>query len=161
MVVNTDEKDLSEANKIEGKWAKILEKDKFEILVICAKLEEELSSLTKGERLEYLMEHGIKSSGLDRLITKAYHALRLISFLTAGEIEVKAWTIKKGISASSAAGVVHSDFEKNFIKADVVDINNFIKFEGWKKCRELGKVRVEGKDYIVKDGDVIEFRIGT
>ena len=85
----------------------------------------------------------------------------LITFLTAGEKEVRAWTIKKGINAQEAAGVIHTDFIKKFIKADVVDFEDFVSNGGWKKCRDEGKVRSEGRDYIVKDGDVIEFKIGS
>jgi ribosome-binding ATPase YchF (GTP1/OBG family) len=109
----------------------------------------------------YLKELGVEKSGLERLIKKAFTTLGLISFLTAGEKEVRAWTIKKGWSALSASGVIHTDFVKNFIKADIVDFNDFIKFGGWKGSRENGKARSEGKEYIIKDGDVIEFKIGN
>ncbi|RJQ37492.1 redox-regulated ATPase YchF [Candidatus Microgenomates bacterium] len=131
-----------------------------DIVVICAKIEAELSELSKEEQKQYLADLGLKESGLERLIKKAYETLGLISFLTAGEKEVRAWTIKKGSTAPSAAGVIHTDFIKNFIKAEVVSFNDFISNNGWKSSREKGKARMEGKDYIMKDGDVVEFKIG-
>lgn len=128
---------------------------------INAKLEEELADFDDTERKEYLESVGIKETGLDKLVRAAYELLGLISFLTAGTKEVRAWTIKKGTSAPQAAGVIHTDFEKKFIKADVVAYEDFISLGGWKKSRELGKVRSEGRDYIIKDGDVVEFKIGS
>ena len=103
----------------------------------------------------------MEESGLDRLIKLAYKTLGLISFLTAGEKEVRAWTIRDGINAQEAAGVIHTDFIKKFIKADVVDFDQFVDNGGWKANRELGHVRSEGRDYIMKDGDVVEFKIGS
>ena|SRR3989344_1711444 len=127
---------------------------------ISAKIEQELSELTEEEQKEYLLDLGLKESGLERLIQKAYEALGLISFLTAGEKEVRAWTIEKGTNAQNAAGTIHNDFIKNFIKAEVVSYQNFVEIGGWKKVRELGKARFEGKEYIMQDGDVVEFKIG-
>ena len=117
-----------------------------------------MASLDPDEQKAYLKELGLEASGLDRLIQKAYETLGLISFLTCGTKEVRAWTIKKGTLAPQTAGVIHTDFEKKFIKADVVSFN---EFEGWKKAREIGKVRSEGKAYIVQNGDVIEFKVGS
>ncbi len=130
-------------------------------LAISAKIESELTSLPEDEQKEYLKELGMESSGLDRLIQKAYDMLGLISFLTCGEKEVRAWTIEKGMSAQKAAGVIHTDFEKKFIKADVVAYDTFVDLGGWKNSREKGKVRQEGRDYIMSDGDIVEFKIGT
>lgn len=127
---------------------------------ISAKIEQELSELTEEEQKEYLDDLGLKESGLERLIKKAYQTLNLISFLTAGEKEVRAWTIERGTNAQNAAGVIHTDFIKNFIKAEVVSYQDFVQFKGWKGSRENGKARMEGRDYIVKDGDVVEFKIG-
>lgn len=131
------------------------------ITVICAQIESDLAGLTEDEQKEYLKDLGLESSGLERLIQKAYSTLGLISFLTAGEKEVRAWTIKKGISAQMAAGEIHTDFIKKFIKAEVVAYNDFVEFGGWKGSREKGKARLEGKDYIMHDGDVVEFKIGA
>lgn len=131
------------------------------VCVIDAKLEADLGQFAPAEREEYLRSLGIKDSGVDQLIKISYSALGLISFLTCGEKEVRAWTITRGLKAPQAAGVIHTDFEKNFIKAEVVDYKNFIEVGGWKKARELGKVRLEGKEYEMKDGDVVEFKVGV
>lgn len=130
-------------------------------LMISAKIESELAGLPIDEQKEYLVSMGLVSSGLDRLIKKAYEMLGLISYLTCGLKEVRAWTITDGMTARKASGVIHTDFEKKFIKADVVGYSDFITIGGWKKARETGKVRQEGRDYIVRDGDVIEFKIGA
>jgi ribosome-binding ATPase len=130
-------------------------------LQISAKIESELAGLSPGEQKEYLLSLGLSASGLDRLIRLAYQKLGLISFLTCGVKEVRAWTIEKGMNAQKASGVIHTDFEKKFIKADVISYKDFVAGQGWKKARETGLIRQEGRDYIVKDGDVIEFKIGA
>ena len=130
-------------------------------LVICAKLEEELVDLSEEDRREYLKELGIEETGLERLIKKAYHLLGLASFLTAGKKEVRAWTIKQGMKAPQAAGVIHTDFEKNFIRAEVVEYGKLIEAGSMAVAKKKGWVRTEGKDYIMKDGDVVEFLIGS
>ncbi len=133
----------------------------FDAVVICAQIESELAGLTEEEQREYLHDLGLTQSGLERLIQQAYIRLGLISFLTSGEKEVRAWTIKKGITAQMAAGEIHTDFIKKFIKAEVVGYEDFIENNGWKGAREKGKARLEGKEYIMKDGDVVEFKIGS
>jgi len=130
-------------------------------LVICAKIEEDLADCNEEERREYLESLGIMETGLERLIKKAYSLLGLISYLTAGQKEVRAWTIKKGTKAPQAAGVIHTDFEKNFIRAQVINYNELLVHGSWSKAKEAGKIRTEGKDYIVQDGDVIEFLVGS
>jgi GTP-binding protein YchF len=132
-----------------------------DLLPISAKIESELAELSPDEQLAYLRELGLSASGLDRLIQKAYGTLGLISFLTCGPIEARAWTIERGTKGPQAAGVIHTDFEKKFIKADVCAFDEFVAHGGWKKSREAGKVRSEGKEYVMKDGDVVEFKIGT
>lgn len=132
-----------------------------DIVVICAKIESELATLSDEEAKEYLADLGLEKSGLERLIQKAYAKLGLISFLTAGEKEVKAWTIQKETDAPNAAGAIHTDFTKKFIKAEVISFDDYISSGGRKKAREVGKARLEGRDYIVQDGDVIEFKIGA
>lgn len=129
-------------------------------VVICAKIEEELAALSEEEQKEYLKDLGLEASGLERLIQKAYGTLGLISFLTCGEKEVKAWTIKKDMTAQNAAGTIHNDFIKHFIKAEVIGYEDFVALGGWKKARENGKARFEGREYVMKDGDVVEFKIG-
>lgn len=161
VVLNVDEKDLKDASNLEEKYAKDLGLDKDQVVAICAKTESELSDLSEDDQKVYMEDLGITKSGLERLIKKAFTTLGLITFLTAGEKEVRAWTITKGINAQEAAGVIHTDFIKKFIKADVVDFSEFVSNGGWKACRELGKVRSEGRDYIMKDGDVTEFKIGA
>ncbi|OGM88137.1 redox-regulated ATPase YchF [Candidatus Woesebacteria bacterium RIFOXYD1_FULL_43_18] len=161
IVLNVDESSLGDADNLEAKYAGELKVDKNQIVAICAKTESELSELSEEDQKSYMKDLGITGSGLERLIQKAFATLGLITFLTAGEKEVRAWTIKDGINAQEAAGVIHTDFIKKFIKADVVTFTDFVGNGGWKICRELGKVRSEGRDYTIKDGDVVEFKIGT
>ncbi len=130
-------------------------------LTICAKLEEELADLNETERMEYLKSVGIEETGLERLIKKAYNLLGLISFLTAGKKEVRAWTIKSGTKASQAAGVIHTDFAKNFIRAQVIEYEKLIEAGSYAEAKKRGWIRTEGKDYLVQDGDVVEYLIGS
>jgi len=131
------------------------EKDK---VVLNAKIELELSELPESERADYVKELGIGESGLDALIKKTYEVLGLITFFTSGEMESRGWTIKKGAKAPQAAGVIHTDFEKGFIRAEVISYDDFVKYNGELGAREAGKMRLEGKDYVVQDGDVCHFR---
>ena len=140
---------------------RILKQVQDDGVVICAKLEEELADLSEDDRLEYLKELGIEETGLERLIKKAYALLGLISFLTAGKKEVRAWTIKSGTKAPQAAGVIHTDFEKKFIRAEVVEYGKLVEAGSQVTAKSKGWVRTEGKDYIMKDGDVVEFLIGS
>lgn len=132
-----------------------------EVLVICAKTEEELSQMASEDSAMFLEELGLKESGLNRLIKKSYELLGLISYLTAGEKETRAWTIVKGTKAPQAAGKIHSDFERGFIRAEVVDYETLLECGGYNGAREKGKVRSEGKDYVIKDGDVVLFRFNV
>ncbi|PIT88581.1 MAG: redox-regulated ATPase YchF [Candidatus Magasanikbacteria bacterium CG10_big_fil_rev_8_21_14_0_10_36_32] len=152
-VINVDEK--SEEEMLEQ-----VSPDASQI-VICAKLEEELAELSSEEAVAYLKELGIKESGLDKLIKSGYKLLNLITFLTSGEPETRAWTVRCGAKAPEAAGVIHTDFVKGFIKADVVNCEDFITCGGWNKIKETGKMRMEGKDYVVRDGDVVYFHVST
>lgn len=161
VVLNVDENHLSEAGSITQKYAQELEVSEDQVVVVCAKVESELAALDEEEQKAYLRDLGVEESGLERLAQKAFKTLGLITFLTAGEKEVRAWTINKGIDAQNAAGVIHTDFIKKFIKAEVVKYEDFVSTGGWKKSREAGKARLEGRDYIVQDGDVIEFKIGA
>ncbi|MBR5388389.1 MAG: redox-regulated ATPase YchF, partial [Clostridia bacterium] len=135
--------------------------EKAEYMVICAKTEEELSALPDDEKKLFLSELGETESGLDRLIKTSYRLLGLISYLTAGEKEVRAWTIEKGTKAPQAAGKIHSDFEKGFIRAEIVDYDVLKELGSFNAAKEKGKVRSEGKDYVVKDGDVVLFRFNV
>ena len=126
-----------------------------------AKLENDILALSPAEQKEYLDQYKLSDTGLNRLIKESYKALGLISFLTAGTLEARAWTIQKGWLAPQAAGTIHTDFEKKFIKADIMTYDDFVKCEGWVKAREVGKVVSAGKDYAMRDGDVVEFKIGA
>ncbi|MEX1061826.1 MAG: DUF933 domain-containing protein, partial [Patescibacteria group bacterium] len=159
--LNTDEDKLKDAALYEERFATDLGVGKSQVVAICAKTEMELASLNGDEQEEYLRDLGVEESGLERLIQRAFTTLGLLTFLTAGEKEVRAWTIHKDMAAQAAAGVIHSDFATKFIKADVVPYSTFVEVGGWKKAREEGKVRSEGKNYQVQDGDVVEFKIGA
>ncbi len=126
---------------------------------ISAKLEAELAELSKEESAEYLKSLGLTQTGLDKLVLSSYKLLNLITFLTSGEVETRAWTVKSGAKAPEAAGVIHTDFIKGFIKADVTNWKDFVEFGGWSGIKTSGKLRLEGKEYIVKDGDVVYFHI--
>lgn len=146
---------------ITKEYAKLLGVSSEKLVVISAQIESELAALSEEDQVVYLKDLGLTASGLERLIQKAYGELGLISFLTAGEKEVRAWTIKKGMTAPIAAGEIHTDFTKKFIKAEVVSFSDFVLNNGWKGSRELGKARLEGRDYVMHDGDVVEFKIGA
>ena len=160
VAVNVDENELAKATELEGKYAEMMGVDKDLIVIVSAKTESELCDLSESEQREYLKDLGARESGLERLIGKAYVALGLQSFLTAGELEVRAWTIPVGCLAPEAAGVIHTDFVKHFISAKVCHYSDFIELNGWKGAAERGKVRTEGRNYIIQEGDVIEFMIG-
>ena len=136
-------------------------KEGAKVVTLCAKLEEDLSELEDDDRLALMKDYGIEESGLDKLIKASYSLLGLISYLTAGKDEVRAWTIKKGTKARQAAGKIHTDFERGFIKAEVVSYDDLIKYGSMNATKEKGLVRLEGKDYIVQDGDIILFRFNV
>ena len=132
-----------------------------EVFAVCAQIEEEISELDDDEKKEFLEDLGLKESGLDKLIKASYSLLGLISFLTAGPTETRAWTIRKGTKAPGAAGKIHSDFERGFIKAEVVYYQDLLDCGSYAAAKEKGLVGIEGKDYVVKDGDVILFRFNV
>ena len=131
------------------------------VISLCARIEEELISLPKEERDDFKAELGIKESGLEKLVKASYDLLGLMSYLTAGEKEVRAWTIKKGTKAPQAAGKIHTDFEKGFIKAEIVSYDDLVEAGSFLKAKEKGKVRMEGKEYVMQDGDVVLFRFNV
>jgi GTP-binding protein YchF len=135
--------------------------DDAEVIVVCAKIEEEISELDKEEKKAFLEELGIEESGLDQLIRASYHLLGLATYFTAGEQEVRAWTFKKGMKAPQCAGIIHTDFERGFIRAETVSYEDLVAGGTMVGAREAGKVRLEGKEYLVKDGDVIHFRFNV
>jgi GTP-binding protein YchF len=160
---NVDENTLSDVsgNEMVKVIREIAEKESAECVVISAQLEAELVALPPEERVDYLQSLGVQTSGVDQLIRSAYHLLGLMSFLTAGEKEVKAWTIPQGTRAQTAAGTIHSDIERGFIRAEVVGYNDLITAGSYAAAREKGLLRLEGKDYIMQEGDVVHFRFNV
>ncbi len=162
-VANIGEDDVANANK--NKYVQVVqdfaEKDHAEVVVICARIEEEIAELEPEEKAAFLQELGIQESGLDQMIRKAYHLLGLATFFTAGVQEVRAWTFKKGMKAPQCAGIIHSDFERGFIRAETVSYDDLVAYGSFNKAKEAGKVRLEGKDYIVQDGDIMHFRFNV
>lgn len=161
---NVSEEDLSNdgnSNKYVQQLREFSHTNNSELFVISAKIEEEISELDDEEKELFLSELGVTQSGLDKLITASYSLLGLISFLTAGEQETRAWTINKGMKAPQAAGKIHTDFERGFIKAEVISYDDLINTGSYVKAKEKGLVRLEGKEYIVKDGDIILFRFNV
>jgi GTP-binding protein YchF len=159
-VLNLSDAEAAEADRVieKHKLEKLTSKPRTAIVPFCGKIEAELAELSDAEAAEMMSAYGLKESGRDRLIQASYRLLGLISFLTCGEPEVRAWTIERGMNAQKAAGAIHSDIEKNFIKADVVNWQDLLEAGSFAAARERAKVRLEGKEYIVQDGDVILFR---
>jgi ribosome-binding ATPase len=131
------------------------------VVTICAKIEGEISDLDEEDKMLFLQELGLEEPGLNRVIRAAYDLLGLQTYFTAGVQEVRAWTVKKGATAPQAAGVIHTDFERGFIRAEVITYNDYVQFKGEKGAQEAGKMRLEGKEYIVQDGDVMHFRFNV
>ena len=157
IVCNVDENSLSKGNKY---TASVISKYPDEkIVIICADIEDQIMGLDKEERETFMKEIGLNKTGLNQLIKEGYSLLNLDTFFTSGPEESRAWTIKKNTAAPKAASVIHTDFEKKFIRAEAVTCEDFIKYGSAEKCKENGKLRIEGKDYIVKDGDVLYFRV--
>ena len=157
IVCNVDEESVATGNKYTENVKNNLSKEK--IVIICADIEDQIMGLDKSERESFMKEVGLNKTGLNQLIKEGYELLNLDTFFTSGPEESRAWTIKKNTLAPKAASVIHTDFEKNFIRAEAVTCEDFIKFGSSEKCKENGKLRIEGKDYIVKDGDVLYFRV--
>ena len=157
IVCNVDEKNLSEGNQHTKQIYNKFPNEK--ILNICADIEDQLSGLSKSEKEEFMKDIGLNKTGINKLIREGYQLLKLNTFFTSGPQESRAWTIKKDTLAPKAAGIIHTDFEKNFIRAEAITCEDFIKFGSAEKCKENGKLRIEGKDYVVKDGDVLYFRV--
>ncbi len=158
---NTDEDGLLEDNDYVKAIKAHAAKSGFEVITLCAKIEEELVELEEEEAKEFLTDLGVEESGLEKIIHTAFAKLNLISYFTAGVMEVRAWTITKGWAAPKAASVIHNDFEKGFIRAEVIAYEDFINYKGENGAKEAGKMRLEGKEYIVNDGDVMHFRFNV
>ena len=161
-VCNVDETAAKTGNQYSDMIQKIAESEGAEMLVIAAKTEEDIASLeTYEDKKMFLDELGLEESGVNRLIKKAYELLNLETFITAGEMEVKAWTYHKGWKAPQCAGVIHTDFEKGFIRAEVIKYDDYIKYGSEAAVREAGKFGIEGKEYVVQDGDIMHFRFNV
>ena len=160
---NVEESALADIdhNSMVNSVREVAAKEAAECVVICAQLEADLVALPPEERVDYLHSLNVKTSGVDQLIKSAYHLLGLMSFLTAGEKEVRAWTIPQGTRAQTAAGTIHSDIERGFIRAEIVSYNDLIAVGSYATAREKGLLRLEGKDYIMQEGDVVHFRFNV
>jgi len=162
-VANVGEDDIADIanNDYVNRVREFAEQDNAEVVVVSAKIKEEIAQLEQDEKDEFLKELGIQQSGLDQLIKASYDLLGLATYFTAGEQEVRAWTFKKGMKAPQAAGIIHTDFERGFIRAEVVSYDDLMEAQSMAQARENGKIRLEGKDYEVQDGDVIHFRFNV
>ena len=159
IVCNVDEDSLATGNKFTESVVSKYQNEK--VIIVCADIEDQIMGLDKDERESFMKEVGLDKTGLNKLIREGYELLGLNTFFTSGPEESRAWTIKKNTLAPKAAGVIHTDFEKNFIRAETVSCEDFVKFGSAEKCKESGKLRIEGKDYVVKDGDVLYFRVNS
>ncbi len=158
---NVDEDGLEEDNEYVKTLKEYASKHNREVIKLCAKIEEEMVSFDEEEKKEMLESLGVEESGLDQIIQKGFEKLGLMSYFTAGVKEVRSWTIKRGTTAPKAAAVIHNDFEKGFIRAEVISYNDFVECGGEQGAKEAGKMRLEGKEYIVEDGDVMHFRFNV
>ena len=158
---NVSEFDLKDGNDYTKQVEEYAKTHGAEMVVITAKIEEELADLGKEEAQEYLNELGIEDSGINRMIKSVYQLLNLRTFITAGEKEVRAWTITAGTKAPQAAGVIHTDFEKGFIRAEITPYKDFVELGSYAACKDKGVTRLEGKDYIIQDGDLVHFRFAV
>lgn len=161
-VANVDESSIHTGNVFVDRLRDKVKEENAEVIILCAAIESQIAELDDAEEKElFLGEYGLKESGLNRLIYGAYSLLNLITYFTAGVQEVRAWTIRKGWKAPQAAGVIHTDFERGFIKAEVIAIADYKQFKTEAGCRENGKISIEGKEYVVQDGDIMHFRFNV
>jgi GTP-binding protein YchF len=161
-VANVDEQSVTTGNHHVERLRQHIQHEGAELLMVCAAIEAQIAELeSEAEREEFLRSYGLEESGLKRLIQACYRLLNQITYFTAGEKEVRAWTIRKGWKAPQAAGVIHSDFERGFIRAEVIKLSDYQQYKTEQGCREAGKMAVEGKDYVVQDGDIMHFRFNV
>ncbi|KKU10837.1 MAG: redox-regulated ATPase YchF [Spirochaetes bacterium GWB1_48_6] len=161
IALNVGETDMVRADELEKEYAKLFAVSSDQVIAICAKTEMEIAGLSESEQQEYLQGIGVTKSGLERIIAKAFATLGLSTFLTAGEKEVRAWTIEKSMTAPQAAGVIHTDFEQQFIRMDVIPWDKLIEAGGWVLARQKGLIRSEGKEYVLRNGDVVIVKHGA
>ena len=161
-VANVDEASIQDGNKYVDQLREKVKEENAEVIILCAAIESQIAEFEDLDEKElFLGEYGLEESGLNKLISAAYSLLDLITYFTAGVQEVRAWTIKKGWKAPQAAGVIHTDFERGFIKAEVIKLADYQQFKTEAGCRENGKISIEGKEYVVKDGDIMHFRFNV
>ncbi len=160
-IANVDEAGLSVENEYLKAVRALAAEEKAEVVPVCAAIEAEIGQLDDADKAEFLKDLGLEEPGLDRVIRAAYSLLGLQTYFTAGVQEVRAWTVKIGATAPQAAGVIHTDFEKGFIRAETIAYNDYIQYKGEAGCKEAGRLRLEGKEYIVKEGDVLHFRFNV
>ena len=160
-VSNVKENEITSENQYVKKVRDYASKKQAEVIVVCAKIEEELSELDEEDKILFLQDLGLNESGLDQLIRATYSLLGLATYFTEGKDEVRAWTFKKGMKAPECAGIIHTDFERGFIKAEVISYDDFAALKSEKAVREAGKLRLEGKDYVMQDGDICLFRFNV
>ncbi len=159
-VANVDEMHL-QGNDYTARLAALAEREQASMVILCAEIESELAQLDAADQTEFLQDLGLAEAGLNRLIRAGYELLDLITFFTVGPKEARAWTVSRGATAPNAAGRIHTDFERGFIRAEVIAFDDFIRYAGEQGCKEVGKLHVEGKDYIVKEADVMHFRFNV
>lgn len=161
-VANVDEASIHMGNQYVEALKNLVQHENAEVVIISAAIEAQIAELeNESDRQEFLKEYGLEESGLNKLIRACYHLLNLITYFTAGEKEVRAWTIARGWKAPQAAGVIHSDFEKGFIRAEVIKLTDYQQYKTEQACKEAGKVAIEGKEYVVEDGDIMHFRFNV
>jgi GTP-binding protein ychF len=161
-VCNVDEGSAASGNAYVEQVREAVKEEEAEILVVAAQTEADIAELeTYEERQEFLQEAGLEESGVNRLIKAAYKMLQLETFITAGEMEVKAWTFHKGWKAPQCAGVIHTDFERGFIRAEIIKYDDYISYGSEAGVREAGKLHIEGKEYVMQDGDIVYFRFNV
>lgn len=161
-VTNVEEAAAVEGNELVNKFKDYVKEEEAEVIVVSAAIESQIAEFDDAEeKAMFLGEYGLTESGLNKLIRASYSILDLITYFTAGKQEVRAWTIKKGWKAPQAAGVIHTDFEKGFIKAEVIKLDDYQKYKTEQACKEAGKISIEGKEYVVKDGDIMHFRFNV
>ncbi|GIV35687.1 MAG: hypothetical protein KatS3mg032_0066 [Cyclobacteriaceae bacterium] len=161
-VANVDENSVTAGNAHVKKLQEHIAHEGAELIMVCAAIEAQIAELEdEAERMEFLRSYGLQESGLNRLIRACYRLLDQITYFTAGEKEVRAWTIKRGWKAPQAAGVIHTDFERGFIRAEVIKLSDYQQYKTEQGCREAGKMAIEGKEYVVQDGDIMHFRFNV
>jgi GTP-binding protein YchF len=160
-VCNVDDASVVNGNKHTESFTESVKDENAQIMFVSAEIESDMIDMEDEDKMMFLEDMGLKESGVNRIIKSAYELLNYQTYFTAGEKEVRAWTITQGNTAPQAAGVIHTDFEKGFIRAEVIAYEDYITYGSEAKCREVGKLRVEGKEYIVNDGDIIHFRFNV